>query len=91
MKAFQIDRRLHAISVLTGKRRRRNNLILAVILLLFTFPARVILSETNVELKDGKVALLRELSGTNLLISASPVYNPTQNKLRQIKYASFDN
>lgn len=90
MKIFQIDRWLHAISVLTGKRRQRNSLILAVILL-FTFQARVILSETNVELKDGKVALLRELSGTNRLISASPVYNPAQNKLRQIKYASFDN
>ena len=43
------------------------------IILIFTFQIRFIILETNVGVNDGKAALLRELSGTHLLISAYPV------------------
>jgi len=43
------------------------------IILVFTFQIRFIILETNMEVNDSKAALLRELSGTHLFISAYPV------------------
>jgi len=43
------------------------------IILIFTFQVRFIILETSMEVNDSKAALLIELSGTHLLISAYPV------------------
>jgi len=43
------------------------------IMLVFTFQIRFIILETKVEVDDSKAALLRELSGAHLFISAYPV------------------
>lgn len=62
------------MSILSGKRRRDALHFIKVSIILLTPLIRLIDSETNVEvMSDSKAALLQELSGNHLLISASPV------------------
>ena len=56
--------------------RNRLHSIWAIVLV-FTFQIRFIILETNMEVNDRKAALLRELSGTHLFISAYPVSSST--------------